>query len=100
MSEWINVKDRLPEPGQIVLVYQIYSWARFEEGAAVTIGRICPSNHPHWEFQHYRPDFRNGTVIDNDIICPGSEYVTHWMPLPEPPDTLEAEQTKQTFHEV
>lgn len=86
MSEWISVKDRLPEKGQIVLVHQIYSWEKFEKGAAVTIGRLCQSDYPHWEFQHYRPDFRSGTLLDNDIICPGNEYVTHWMPLPEPPE--------------
>lgn len=89
MNGWINVKDRLPEPGKIVLVYQNYSWTRFEDGAAVTIGRLHPVDPgyvPYWEFQYYRPDFRSGTIMDNDIICPGSEYITHWMPLPEPPE--------------
>ena len=88
MSEWISVKDRLPEPGKIVLVHQVYSWQRFEDGAAVTVGRLRPTENgrvSYWEFQYYRPDFRDGTVLDNGIICPGSEYITHWMPLPEPP---------------
>ena len=86
--EWISVKDRLPEPGKIVLVHQVYSWQRFEDGAAVTVGRLRPTENgrvSYWEFQYYRPDFRDGTVLDNGIICPGSEYITHWMPLPEPP---------------
>ena len=88
MMEWISVKDRLPEPGKIVLVHQVYSWQRFEDGAAVTVGRLRPTENgcvSYWEFQYYRPDFRDGTVLDNGIICPGSEYITHWMPLPEPP---------------
>lgn len=39
--EWISVKDRLPEPGEIVLVHQIYSWQRFEDGVAVTAEMKC-----------------------------------------------------------
>lgn len=88
MMEWISVKERLPAPGEIVLVHQIFSWERCEDGAVVTIGRLYPAEaprQPYWEFQYYRPDSRDGTVQDNGIICPGSEYVTHWMPLPLPP---------------
>ena len=81
---WITVDDRLPEPGRIVLITQAYSWENFEEGASVTIGRLSPEkNNKMWEFQYYRPDFRSGTIMDNDIICPGSEYVIAWRPLPE-----------------
>ena len=73
---WIPVDDRLPEPGRIVLITQAYSWENFEEGASVTIGRLSPEkNNKMWEFQYYRPDFRSGTIMDNDIICPGNEYV-------------------------
>ena len=82
---WISVEERLPEPGRIVLITQTYSWENFEEGASVTIGRLSPEkNNKMWEFQYYRPDFRSGTIMDNDIICPGSEYVIAWRPLPEP----------------
>ncbi|HJC91952.1 MAG TPA: DUF551 domain-containing protein [Candidatus Mediterraneibacter excrementigallinarum] len=82
---WISVDERLPEPGRIVLITQTYSWENFEEGASVTIGRLSPEkNNKMWEFQYYRPDFRSGTIMDNDIICPGSEYVIAWQPLPEP----------------
>lgn len=82
---WISVEERLPEPGRIVLITQTYSWENFEEGASVTIGRLSPEkNNKMWEFQYYRPDFRSGTIMDNDIICPGSKYVIAWRPLPEP----------------
>ena len=81
---WIPVDDRLPEPGRIVLITQAYSWENFEEGASVTIGRLSPEkNNKMWEFQYYRPDFRSGTIMDNDIICPGNEYVIAWRPMPE-----------------
>lgn len=91
---WISVEERLPEPGRIVLITQTYSWENFEEGASVTIGRLSPEkNNKMWEFQYYRPDFRSGTIMDNDIICPGSEYVIAWRPLPEPycPERSEGE---------
>ena len=82
---WIPVEERLPEPGRIVLITQTYSWENFEEGASVTIGRLNPEkNNKMWEFQYYRSDFRSGTIMDNDIICPGSEYIIAWRPLPEP----------------
>ena len=91
---WISVEERLPEPGRIVLITQTYSWENFEEGASVTIGRLSPKkNNKMWEFQYYRPNFRSGTIMDNDIICPGSEYVIAWRPLPEPyrPERSEGE---------
>ena len=91
---WIPVEERLPEPGRIVLITQTYSWENLEEGASVTIGRLRPKkNYEMWEFQHYRTDFRSGTIMDNDIICPGSEYVIAWRPLPDPyrPERREGE---------
>lgn len=90
LSGWISVKDRLPEPGEIVLVMQVYSLERYDDGAVVTIGRLCPDKrNTYWEFQYYRRDFRHRTILDNAIICPGSEYVTHWMHLPDPPELAE-----------
>lgn len=37
---WIPVEEKLPEPGEIVLVNQLYSWEHYEEGAMVTVGRL------------------------------------------------------------
>lgn len=61
MAEWIGVKDRLPEELRRVLVFV-----------------------PEKRGLMGKPD------IDTDRVANGrwvrwGEYVTHWMPLPEPP---------------
>lgn len=66
MSEWISVKERLPEVNRLVLCYRqnpsqyrigFYIGAKYAEDVAA---------------------FRN----INELFSFG---VTHWMPLPEPP---------------
>lgn len=64
-SPWISVKDRLPQPGEEVLLYDNHSikqylvgWLREKKGY----------NSSMWALT-------NGYVKDNDI--------THWMPIPE-----------------
>ena len=58
MSEWISVKDRLPEDGLEVLVF--------------CDGRICVMDMygTDWWCEGYHWD---------------GDRPTHWMPLPEPP---------------
>lgn len=62
MSEWISVKDRLPEENINVLIYRrnmmnVYTYF----------------GHGEWE-----DDYGYWTRTEDDGI-------THWMPLPEPP---------------
>ena len=77
--EWIDVKERLPEPGQIVDLairatngnygdgsWHIGSGHRYEK---------CPSS---W-CTHY-----GSIAIEHDYPLP-MPSVTHWMPLPPPP---------------
>lgn len=59
---WVSVKERLPEDGQEVLV--------FEEG---TISTNCFSNR--------REPFLRWDLYPNGFSCDPS----HWMPLPEAP---------------
>ncbi len=73
MSEWISVKDRLPESPMVVLVYcpdytnyeepLIVKWIEGKEGMMF------------WDFDE---------LSDRDI----TEDVTHWMPIPDLPTTL------------
>jgi hypothetical protein len=62
MSEWISVKDELPEPNEIYLVH-CPSWSDDECA-------VCLFENGKWYYDH-----------DSEI----NSYVTHWMPLPEPP---------------
>lgn len=61
VQEWISVKDRLPEEGECVIVY---------DTREDYIGM--------WEF--------SGVAWYNDDYNPlGIDEVTHWMPLPDAP---------------
>ena len=64
MSEWISVREQMPEEGVDVLVY----------------GDLCYG------------DCYNAKGIEVDYVKHGTfvafdEDVTHWMPLPEPPES-------------
>lgn len=61
MSEWISVKDKLPEFGDQVLIYigSQMTVAEYTKG----MGFIC--------------------AIERDMFI--QDYITHWQKLPEPP---------------
>ncbi|MBR2783031.1 MAG: DUF551 domain-containing protein [Firmicutes bacterium] len=64
MSEWISVKDRLPQVGEKVLTLSKF-------------GHI---------FDRALQEFSGGIkLFSPDGLKPGRD-VTHWMPLPEPPE--------------
>ncbi len=64
MSEWISVKDRLPEEGSTVLVYRPNAP---ESGDSVVRTTIYQGGN-HWQ---------------RDFAC--FVQPTHWMELPAPP---------------
>ena len=63
VQEWISVKDRLPEPWKQVLIYSRYDFCE----VALYIG-IPGKWRVTW----------NHDMLDADSV-------THWMPLPHPP---------------
>lgn len=73
--KWISVKDQLPEDGQDVLIFiDDFCIAQYIFTPAKTTGRKHIKHHP--EKREFDVQWR---IFD-------AEDVTHWMPLPEPPE--------------
>jgi hypothetical protein len=66
-GEWISVKERLPEIGQIVVVFKRTQWGTFR-GA----GKYC----------------KNLNGIPSVDVTGGDDFLcvfSHWMPFPDAP---------------
>lgn len=76
---WISVKDRLPEHGKQVLLIA-YAWS----DTTIYLGRLeHMSSETSW--------LTGFTSKESEWCLQGWSYlkeplVTHWMPLPEPPE--------------
>ena len=76
MSEWVSVDERLPEPWQTVIIKC--------PNYRTTVNGICVGQ--------YLTKYRCGKVRENPIwknYLGGDTSiwnVTHWMPLPSPPN--------------
>lgn len=87
-SRWIPCKDRLPEAGRCVLVRQTYRPFREEHGEfeESTVGYLHQPTDERRKPYFYWVDVSDyGDMVRAESICPGSKYITHWRPLPEPP---------------
>jgi hypothetical protein len=81
MSEWISVKDKLPEDRKTVLV--------FTEGLTTLTGIRMASydkTQPLSMFWH-------------GVIMGHGRGVTHWQPLPDPPAARSAGETESPAKE-
>ena len=72
---WISVKDRLPD--------NEYDWVLVQ----------CKMNSEGWYGLPHIAELRHGvwycTEVDNPLEETLSVIVTHWMPLPKPPERKE-----------
>lgn len=74
--EWISVKDRLPENDDEVLIYVSTDIVQAYLKDGLWKGSINVTDN-----------MKDGYVNDRIICKQGDhfDFVTHWMPLPEPP---------------
>jgi len=82
-GEWINFKDKQPNIYDFVLVFSLQEGS---EPYSVSIARLTDDG---WEFLAAYND-GSGIGAFTDLEWPASsENITHWMPLPLPPQTGE-----------
>lgn len=75
MSEWISVKDRLPELHQQVLGY---------DGSNIGVYERVYIDFEGWFWGYCYNGFDDDAEVDDDY------KVTHWMPKPDPPGDQDA----------
>ncbi|WP_167852000.1 DUF551 domain-containing protein [Hymenobacter elongatus] len=73
-TAWITRAQQLPQPNQQVLVYVPSSWLE------ITVATYKPTNAAKSAHMFVTPDPHG---IDRYV-----KGVTHWMPLPAPPDVV------------
>jgi hypothetical protein len=79
MSEWISVKDKLPELEQYVLLFDYWKSSEGKEYKDMRVGYL----------DEYTTR-KTSEGLTHSLEWKGTEFafnITHWMPLPQPPIT-------------
>ncbi|GKV89311.1 hypothetical protein PEC301619_12930 [Pectobacterium carotovorum subsp. carotovorum] len=85
MSEWIKTSERMPAPGEIVLVFSPEKPGIDPE--RIDFDFIDPDgDDPEYWFEHGERYEHFCCVACDGMTGPAEKApYTHWMPLPEPP---------------
>lgn len=87
MSEWISVKERLPEDDTAVLIYtnetEVYGRHREKQKIYHNIYAAIYDGDRWYTYWCWGSKYiyKTNEESPNDTV-----EVTHWMPLPEPPE--------------
>lgn len=83
MSEWIKCSERLPEVDEYVLIRQRYT-------RDTMISRIAQWGYWVEQCENLVVNGDATASLDICMVKSPSEYerVTHWMPLPQPPEDV------------
>ena len=82
-QKWISVKDRLPEEDDSIHFYGDGRMRCTTVLAYTEYGRIIPKNR--LIVKPTGNEYLDTQVTDGWEWARGTEEVTHWMPLPQPP---------------
>lgn len=91
MSEWISVKDRLPERKNyweryiVVVLSSFSSWHEESYDKEIVTTADYDSEQKIWHIDWGDSKKQLNALIDIEDIQPEADFVTHWMPLPKPP---------------
>ena len=107
--EWISVKDRLPEVGQIVDIWRMHDTEWLQTVLSLKGTQFAKDQFHETDYNGYRDCNYKYEIKHDDIgilnvfikctnryltefdnyerleLLVEDEQVTHWMPLPEPP---------------
>lgn len=81
--EWISIEEELPYPYDFVLVLSTTKGTN--EPKPMTLARLIPGGKL-WEFLHEYKDGSGVGVYQDLEWNVDMEDITHWMPLPSPPE--------------
>lgn len=84
---WISATEKLPETNKCVLLSTLYHTLPDGQGEyeRVTVGFLHqPSDKRYKPYFYWAGVSDYGDMVRATSMCPGNEFVTHWMPLPEP----------------
>ena len=90
--EWISVEDRFPPDQEPVLVLCFFDYKNLPKEKEYSIGYYSVEARKWFPSYQGIEFYGEGGELDTAYLGDGG-YITHWMPLPEPPKDKQNETT-------